>query len=48
MRDDLDVVYICKECKANFLFREDMADHQKETSHSGIIKIPIGGHAEPA
>ncbi|MEW6605506.1 MAG: hypothetical protein AB1351_12585 [Thermoproteota archaeon] len=48
MVETLDVVYVCKTCGVVLIFKEDMRDHQTQTGHSGIAKIPIGGYAEPA
>ena len=39
--EDLKTVWLCCECKRNFLFHSDVEDHRKEFNHSKVMLCNI-------
>jgi hypothetical protein len=39
--DDLKTMWLCCECKRNFLFHSDVEDHKKEFNHSKVMLCSI-------
>ena len=39
--DDLKTIWLCCECKRNFLFHSDVEDHKKEFNHSQVMLCNI-------
>jgi hypothetical protein len=39
--DDLKTMWLCSECKQNFLFHSDVEDHKKEFNHSRVMLCNI-------
>jgi hypothetical protein len=39
--DDLKTMWLCCECKQNFLFHSDVEDHKKEFNHSRVMLCNI-------
>ena len=37
----LDKAYCCKDCKAIFLFKSDVEDHQQKTAHADMRIYPL-------
>lgn len=37
----IDRLYVCQECKANFLFLSDVEDHKQMTKHVAFYELPI-------
>ena len=38
----IEAVYVCKSCKAGFIFELDIEDHQQMTGHSdGFYRLPL-------
>jgi len=37
--DDLDNIWFCRECKAQFFFFSDVTEHKETTKHNQITKI---------
>jgi len=37
----LNTFYVCKKCRATFIFREDMIEHQRSTGHAEALEIPF-------
>jgi hypothetical protein len=41
MRDDLNNVWVCTNCKASFMFSSDVDDHKEQTGHTEITQINL-------
>jgi hypothetical protein len=39
--DDLKTMWVCCECRSNFLFHSDVEDHKKEFNHSRVMLCNI-------
>jgi hypothetical protein len=39
--EDLKTVWLCSECRQNFLFHSDVEDHKKEFNHSKVMLCNI-------
>jgi len=39
--DDLKTMWLCCECRRNFLFHSDVEDHKKEFNHSKVVLCTI-------
>jgi hypothetical protein len=39
--DDLKTMWVCCECRSNFLFHSDVEDHKKEFNHSRVMLCDI-------
>ena len=39
--EDLKTVWLCSECKRNFLFHSDVEDHRKQFNHSKVMLCNI-------
>jgi hypothetical protein len=39
--DDLNTMWLCCECKRNFLFHSDVEDHKREFNHSRVMLCNI-------
>ncbi len=39
--DDLNTMWLCCECRRNFLFHSDVEDHKKEFNHSKVMLCTI-------
>ena len=39
--DDLKTIWLCCECKRNFLFHSDVEDHKREFNHSRVMLCNI-------
>ncbi len=41
--DDLNTIWLCCECRRNFLFHSDVEDHKREFNHSKVMlcSIPV-------
>jgi hypothetical protein len=39
--DDLNTMWLCCECRRNFLFHSDVEDHKKEFNHSKVMLCSI-------
>jgi hypothetical protein len=39
--DDLKTMWMCCECRRNFLFHSDVEDHKKEFNHSKVVLCTI-------
>ncbi len=44
--EDLKTVWLCCECKRNFLFHSDVEDHRKEFNHSKVMLCNISETAK--
>ena len=39
--DDLNTMWVCCQCRSNFLFHSDVEDHKKEFNHSRVMLCNI-------
>ena len=39
--DDLNTMWLCCECRRNFLFHSDVEDHKREFNHSRVVLYDI-------
>ena len=40
-RDDLNMIWICSECRTSFIFHSDVDDHREKTGHLKIHKYDL-------
>jgi hypothetical protein len=45
--EDLKTVWLCCECRRNFLFHSDVEDHRKQFNHSKVMVCNISETARP-
>ncbi len=38
---DLKSIWLCKECRASFVFRSDVEEHTKRTGHNNIYQYDL-------
>ena len=45
-RDDLKVIWFCRECETSFVFWSDVDDHKEKEGHSKISKYDLSSHMD--
>lgn len=45
--DDLKTIWLCSECRRNFLFHSDVEDHKRQFNHSRVTLCNIPETARP-
>jgi hypothetical protein len=43
-REDLKVIWFCRECGTSFVFRSDVEDHEENEGHSKISKYDLSSY----
>lgn len=37
----IEALYVCRKCKAGFIFDLDIEDHQQMTGHNDFYRLPL-------
>ncbi|HET7147882.1 MAG TPA: hypothetical protein VFI73_05215 [Candidatus Nitrosopolaris sp.] len=45
-REDLKVIWFCRECGISFVFRSDVDDHEENEGHSRIAKYDLASYMD--
>jgi hypothetical protein len=45
-REDLKVIWFCRECGTSFVFRSDVEDHEENEGHSKISKYDLSSYTD--
>ena len=45
-REDLKVIWFCRECGTSFVFRSDVEDHEENEGHSKISKHDLSSYMD--
>lgn len=45
-REDLKVIWVCRECGTSFVFRSDVEDHEENEGHSKISKYDFSSYTD--
>ena len=45
-REDLKVIWFCRECGTSFVFMSDVEDHEENEGHSKISKYDLSSYTD--